>query len=316
MGLGLAAVGRPGYINLGHADDLGHDYDVAAMEVRAHAMLDNAYQAGVRYFDAARSYGRAEAFLATWLRARNLPPGTVTISSKWGQIYTAAWRVEADKHEVKDHSATTLRRQVQESRELLGSHLALYQIHSATQESGVLDNQEVLEELARLKASGMSVGLTLSGPAQADTLRRALDVTIGGELLFDSVQATWNLLEPSIGPALEQAHLAGLGVVVKEALANGRLTSRNTDPAFTPKRRLLDEVAAGLGVSLDALALAAALAQPWADAVLSGATTANQLHSNLAALAVPWPEDAGERLRAIVEVPREYWATRGRLSWN
>ena len=31
VGLGLAALGRPGYINLGHADDLGHDYGVAAI---------------------------------------------------------------------------------------------------------------------------------------------------------------------------------------------------------------------------------------------------------------------------------------------
>ena len=29
LGLGLAALGRPGYINLGHADDLGRDYDRA-----------------------------------------------------------------------------------------------------------------------------------------------------------------------------------------------------------------------------------------------------------------------------------------------
>lgn len=31
MGLGLAALGRPAYINIGHADDLDRDYDVEAM---------------------------------------------------------------------------------------------------------------------------------------------------------------------------------------------------------------------------------------------------------------------------------------------
>ena len=35
-------------------------------------VLDAAYGAGVRYFDAARSYGRAEQFLGSWLRARGL----------------------------------------------------------------------------------------------------------------------------------------------------------------------------------------------------------------------------------------------------
>ena len=52
IGLGLAALGRPGYINVGHGDDLDHQYDVAAMEARCHAVLDAAWESGVRYFDA------------------------------------------------------------------------------------------------------------------------------------------------------------------------------------------------------------------------------------------------------------------------
>ena len=74
IGLGLAALGRPGYINLGHSKDLEQNYAVQAMERRAHQVLDAAYAAGVRYFDAARSYGRAEAFLGSWLTARKIPP--------------------------------------------------------------------------------------------------------------------------------------------------------------------------------------------------------------------------------------------------
>src|SRR5713101_3201530 len=69
IGLGLAALGRPRYINLGRDADLGDDRSVAAMERRCHEMLDAAYAAGIRYIDAARSYGLAEAFLASWLEA-------------------------------------------------------------------------------------------------------------------------------------------------------------------------------------------------------------------------------------------------------
>src|SRR5512132_737014 len=123
LGLGLAALGRPGYINLGHGDDLGARKDVAALEREAHAVLDAAYDGGIRYFDAARSYGKAEAFLASWLERRALPPGAVTVGSKWGYTYTAGWRVDAEHHEVKDLSVTTLKRQLAESRALLGSHL-------------------------------------------------------------------------------------------------------------------------------------------------------------------------------------------------
>ena len=316
IGLGLAALGRPGYINLGHSRDLPDDYTVAAMEAHAHAVLDAAWAAGICYFDAARSYGRAEHFLSSWLTTRSIRPDTVTIGSKWGYTYTAGWQVEAEEHEVKEHSLPVFRRQIQESRALLGPHLDLYQIHSATLASGVLDNQEVLRELARLRDEGLKIGLTLSGENQAQTLQKAMDIQFGGQRLFASVQATWNLLEQSAGATLSQAYEAGMGIIVKEALANGRLTPRNDDPAFAAKRALLEEVAAARGTTVDALALAAVLAQPWASVVLSGAATVEQLHANLAALQVEWDESTAQRLRPLLEPPHEYWATRSQLAWN
>jgi hypothetical protein len=56
--------------------------------------------AGVRYVDAARSYGRAEEFLA-------------------------GWRVDAPRQEVKEHSLAMFTSQLAESRALLGDRLAL-----------------------------------------------------------------------------------------------------------------------------------------------------------------------------------------------
>ena len=89
LGLGLAALGRPGYINLGHAAAHNHNYDVAAMESHAHTVLDAAWKAGIRYFDVARSYGKAEKFLSSWLAKRNVGEAVLTIGSKWGYTYTA-----------------------------------------------------------------------------------------------------------------------------------------------------------------------------------------------------------------------------------
>ncbi|MBI1817516.1 MAG: aldo/keto reductase [Deltaproteobacteria bacterium] len=316
LGVGLAALGRPGYANLGHGADLAYDYDVNAMAARTHAVLDAAWDAGVRYFDTARSYGRGEEFLATWLSTRRIAPAAVTVGSKWGYTYTAEWRVEAAQHEVKDHSLGVLRRQIGESRALLGAQLDLYQIHSATLDSGVLDNHAVLDELARLRAEGVAIGLTLSGPRQADTLRRAMAIRIGGAPLFDCVQATWNLLEGSAAPALRAAHAAGLGVIIKEPLANGRLTDRNIDASFAAQRRALERVASRLHTTLDALALAAVLAQPWVDVVLSGAATVPHLQSNVTALTVAWDEATADSLMAVGETPEHYWATRSRFPWN
>ena len=316
IGLGLAALGRPDYINLGHGADLPAGHDVAAMEAHAHRVLDVAWASGVRYFDAARSYGRAEDFLASWLRQRDIHPADVVVGSKWGYIYTAGWRTDAEVHEVKDHSLAALRRQIGESRDRLGEYLDLYQIHSATLESGVLDDDAVLDELARLRRSGLRIGLSVSGQRQSDTIRRALEVERDGQRLFSAVQATWNLLERSAEEALNEAHRAGVLVIVKEALANGSLTERNDDPAIAPRLDVLRAEGARLGVGMDAVALAAATAQSWAGIVLSGAASAEQLRSNLRALAFQWDDAIDARLGALALDPREYWARRSRLHWT
>jgi aryl-alcohol dehydrogenase-like predicted oxidoreductase len=213
-----------------------------AMEAHAHCVLDAAWDAGIRYFDAARSYGKAEDFLHAWLAKRGITEKEVTIGSKWGYTYTADWQVNlpnGQKHEIKSHSLPVLQRQMLESRAALGNHLDLYQIHSASLDSGVLANQAVLQELARLRSSGLSMGLSVSGTQQADTIRRALEIAFNGVPLFSTVQATWNLLEQSASGALRDAHEAGMGVIVKEGLANGRLTSRNDSVEFHRKMAIL-----------------------------------------------------------------------------
>jgi aryl-alcohol dehydrogenase-like predicted oxidoreductase len=305
MGLGLAALGRPGYINLGHASDLAGSTTVDSLERLTHSVLDVAYERGVRYFDAARSYGFGEAFLAAWLERRGLGPDEVTVGSKWGYRYVADWQVDAVVNEIKDLSVEALRRQLTESSRLLGANLCLYQIHSATLESGVLEDRAVLDELARLRDSGVSIGLTVTGPRQAETIERALEV--GG---FDTVQATWNLLEQAAGSALRAAHAAGMGVIVKEPLANGRLTARG-DVAGLP------DAASSVGCTPDALALAVALAQPWTDVVLSGAASVKELKSNLTALALQLdPQRVEQLLDAIHQDSIGYWKMRAALPWN
>lgn len=321
IGLGLAALGRPGYINLGHEQDLSHTrqdeaYGVAEMEAHTHAVLDAAWQAGVRYFDAARSYGRAEQFLSSWLHARDITPDDLTVGSKWGYTYTAGWQVDAEVHEVKEHSLPVLQRQIGESRALLGDFLHLYQIHSATLDSGVLENRAVLDELARLRADGLTIGLSLSGQYQDETLEKALEVRYDGRCLFDSVQATWNLLEISAAPALQAAYDEGLGVIVKEALANGRLTPRNDDPAFAERMRRLRAAADELQTTVDAVALAAVLAQPWATVVLSGAANVDHLHANLRAADLYLEPGLLNELYTFAESPAVYWKKRDTLDWN
>jgi len=305
VGLGLAALGRPAYINLGRADDLGRDRSRGELERRAHAVLDAAWDAGVRYFDAARSYGLAEAFLASWLARHEHAAGTATIGSKWGYTYTGKWRMNEPVQERKDLSVATFRRQLAETRELLGESLDLYQIHSATIESGVLDDGELLAELAALRRTGVAVGVTVTGPRQAETIERALEIGI-----FDTVQATWNLLERSAAAALQRAHDAGLGVIVKEVLANGRLTIHGAEPALLAYAR-------DHNLGPDAVAIAAAISQPWSDVVLSGAVSPEMLASNLRALELV--HDGGRPAVDLSQLcldPDAYWLRRSRLPWR
>jgi aryl-alcohol dehydrogenase-like predicted oxidoreductase len=310
LGLGLAALGRPGYLNLGHGADLPADRSVERLRDHAHAVLDRAVSRGIRYVDVARSYGRGEEFLADWLRSRPDGAEGLTIGSKWGYTYTAGWQVDAEEHEVKDHSPATFRRQLGETRERLDRHLDLYQVHSATLDSGVLTDGEVLTGLTELARAGVAVGLTLSGRDQAATLHRALELTAAGHAPFACVQATWNLLESYVAPALAAAHAAGWGVIVKEAVANGRLTPRGDAPAA------LHALAREHGVGLDALAIAAALAQPFTSVVLSGAATVEQLDANVAALDVDLDEATLASLTRHAEPADRYWARRSHLPWT
>src|SRR5215831_10320897 len=87
IGLGLAAVGRPGYITLGRPSDLPEVRSAEALKQRAFELMDAAYAHGVRYIDTARSYGLAETYLAQWLDARP-DVKNVVIGSKWGYAYT------------------------------------------------------------------------------------------------------------------------------------------------------------------------------------------------------------------------------------
>jgi aryl-alcohol dehydrogenase-like predicted oxidoreductase len=76
---------------------------------------------------------------------------------------------------------------------------------------------------------------------------------------------------------------------------------------------------AQLGTTVDALALAAVLAQPFSPVCLSGATTAAQLGSNFAAIELARRLPAGlaaSLLGALAQPAEEYWRERSLLSWN
>ncbi|QEO14089.1 aldo/keto reductase [Agromyces intestinalis] len=315
LGLGLAALGRPAYITAHRSADLGADRSIATMRDRAHAMLEAAWERGIRFIDAARSYGLAEEFLGSWLAAHPERRASLTIESKWGYEYVGEWRMDAAVHERKEHSLPMFERQWPATLAALGGAPDVYLIHSLTPDSPALADAALLDRLRTLAASGVRVGISTSGPRQGDALDAARELA---DSPFSAVQATWNLLERSVAPALARAHDAGWLVVVKEAVANGRLAAIAAPGASgasdAEDASALAVLATADGQSVDGFAIGAARAQPWADVVLSGAVTAAQLDSNLASRgpsAAVWSAAA-----ALAEDPGAYWSARGTRAWT
>ncbi len=306
FGVGLAALGRPAYINVGRADVLPAQRTSEAMRELTKVVLDAAYEAGVRWVDAARSYGSAEEFLAGWLRERGHED--VTVSSKWGYAYVAEWRTETEVHEVKEHSLERFRLQWAETRKLLGDRVDLYQVHSLTVDSPLFEDLALQHELARLRDSGVRLGFSTSGAAQADAVERAWDLEVGGRQLFSAVQSTWNSMEPSVGRALAEVHHGGWQVLVKETLANGRLAIDPPEP--------LARIAEQRGVGSDAIALAHVLAQPWVDVAVIGPASVDQLRSNLSSQAVDLSPEELDSLGMVARDAATYWGERSALAWH
>ena len=195
---------------------------------------------------------------------------------------------------------------------ILGDYINLYQIHSATFESGVLDNDDVHQALHKCKKdNAISLGLSVSSPKQDEVIQKAMTIEVDGMKLFDSVQCTFNVLEQRPAPCLLKAHEAGIDIIIKEGMANGRVL----------KNPIIQKYAKKLSCSPDQLALACILAQPFQPRVLSGAVTPEQLESNLKA------ETIAERLKEdpalLIEImgktrmeSEDYWSDRSMLAWN
>ena len=226
IGLGLGPrLGRPGYINLGHGEDVA-DASVAGMERAAHAVLDAAFARAACGGSTRRAPtgGRRGSWGAGWQRARAWPrrrrgraPSGATRTRPAG-----AWTREA--HEVKELSGAQLRRQWARDAELLGDHAAALPDPLGDRGERGARRRRRRAELAALRARACG-----SGSRHAGRSRRRRS----------SARWRWRLrrgagdLEPARAQRRRRARGARtppVAVYVKEALANGRLTARGAGP--------------------------------------------------------------------------------------
>lgn len=313
IGLGLAALGRPEYINIKEDESL--DKSETAFKQNALTVLDAAYLFGIRYFDTAPSYGKGEAFLQEWNDSRGHPD--IALGTKWGYTYMANWELGyAGKHEIKEHSLEKLLEQWQHSKALL-PNLKYYQVHSATFDSRILENEAVLNHLYQLKKSkGLTIGITTSGVNQKAVVTAALNIKIENELLFDSFQVTYNVFEQDPFNVLKQVLLQGKEVIVKEALANGRVFPNEKFDNYKKAYQVLNQLSKKYKVAIDAVALRFVIDNLHPTYVLSGASNSLQLKQNLKALTFKLSSSDLELLRSLSCSSAVYWNERNQLNWN
>lgn len=313
IGLGLAAIGRPEYINIRGNTNINKSEE--AFKDNAFSILDFAYKKGVQYFDTAPSYGKGEQFLTLWNAKHRYKD--VKLSTKWGYTYVANWELGyTGSHEIKEHSLKKLLEQWQVSQKLLPA-LKIYQIHSATLESGVLENKAVLKQLHQIKHDrGLQIGLTTSGANQGKILEAALKVKVEGEELFDSFQVTYNILDQSTHSVLK--HIIGRGktIIIKEALANGRVFKNDAYPQYQQLYSMLQRLSAKYNVGVDAIALRFVMDALQPKLVLSGASNALHLEQNLKALNFCLEPEDLIQLQSFKIDPHTYWTERNRLEWG
>ncbi|WP_439131428.1 aldo/keto reductase [Polaribacter sp.] len=312
LGLGTAALGRPQYINVRQKNVDNSDLEVFKKE--SFQVLEDAYNSGVRYFDTAPGYGLAEELVLEWLQTKN--DSSIEIATKWGYTYTANFNPNATTHEVKEHSLSKLNEQWSFSKKLL-PFLKVYQIHSATLETGVLENDEVLQQLAFLKKENhLKIGLTTTGTNQVEVIKKALDVLVDENPLFDVFQVTYNFLEQSLLEVVDELILKNKSIVIKEALANGRIFRNSKYANYAGLYTTLENLANKNNVGIDAIALKYCEQTIPESIILSGASNSNQLSENLKANNFSLTEDDIQRLNSFKVTPKFYWQERKELQWN
>lgn len=312
LGLGTAALGRPQYINV-RQEKLSNQ-NLEAFKDNGIKVLEKAYQLGVRYFDTAPGYGLAETLLLDWLQTKN--DTTIEVGTKWGYTYVANFDPKAKVHEIKEHSLVKLNAQWEVSKSFF-SYLKVYQIHSATIDTKVLENEEVLDRLAFLKTEyDLRIGITTTGANQVEVIKKALDISVKGKQLFDAYQVTYNILDQSLKDISEVLNREGKSIIIKEAMANGRLFRNNKYQQYDELYSFLEKLALKYEVGVDAIVLNFCIRTIPMSQVLSGASSTEHMIQNMKATTFKLADKEIELLKTFGNHTNAYWKERKQLKWN
>lgn len=316
-------VPRLGELGYGGAN-LGNLF-TAMSDEQAHAVLEAAWEQGIRYFDTAPHYGLglAERRLGRFLATK--PRAEFVVSTKVGRLLVPSpetsdeldeeggFVVPADPRRVWDASADGVRRSLDDSLERLGlDRVDVLFLHDP-------DEYDDMEASVRTAVPAL-VGLREEGLVRAvgigsKSVAAHLAGLRAGDLDLLMVAGRYTLLEQPAAPALiPECRDRGTGIVVAGAFNSGLLSTSNPGPGaryeygdapadVVAKAQRLAAICGVFGVDLPTAALQFPLREPAARSIALGATEPAHVEQNVRRLAEPVPDELWKQLVAEGLIP-------------
>ena len=313
-GMTYAHLGRSGLlvsrVGLGTMN-FGYTVDVAS----SFAVMDAAVDAGINHFDTAdvyggpqspdmkQGYGVSEETIGTWLR-RSKHRDDIVLATK---VYQPMGLGPNDRR----LSAYHIRRACEASlRRLQTDHIDLYQMHHVDRATPWEEIWQAMEQLVRegkisYVGSSNFAGWDIAVAQSAAAGRHFLGLVSEQALYNLAVRAT----ELELIPA---ARALGVGLIpyspLHAGLLAGAVAAGSDDPRVTAHRSQLEayeRLCRDLGASPAAVAIAWLLKNPVVATTIVGATTVEELESDLEALSVQLDESTMRQLDHIWPGPGE-----------
>lgn len=291
---------------------------------QAYAVLEAAWDAGVRYFDTSPFYGfgLSEYRLGRFLHTKN--PDDYVVSTKVGRILTAAgktlgdqsiWTSPAPFTYSYDYTAAGARRSVEDSLQRLGlPRLDIVYIHDLSPDNAELTGSwqdaysiaktGAMAELERMRDEGLikAWGFGINTPNAA--VRAVEEGGPTPDVVLLACQYTIIDHDEALNKTFPALAKKGTSVVVGTPLNDGFMGGRNrfnfsTDlPAgVVEKRAKIMAIADRFGIDIRTASLQFAAAHPIVSAIIPGSRTPGQVISNVQSMKVGIPAEFWQALR-------------------
>ena len=246
---------------------------------QAERILDAVIDSGISFVDTSNDYGLSETYIGEFLSDRR---GEFTLATKVGCSMVPAGDHDETPHEwTRDHLLWNIDDSLAKLRT---ASVDVLQLHNAT--VGDVERGKLVDALREIKAAGKTRWIG------ASSVTPHLETLIDWDV-FDVFQVPYSALERTHEQALQKAHDAGAGTIVRGGVAKGEpgVGRGAADRWQTWEAARLDELL-GEGESRTHWMLRFTLSHPGVNTVIVGTLQPEHLQQNLRAVeAGPLPPD-------------------------